>query len=90
MRSVAKMDHEAAMAAFSKFIDDEALNAEQIAFMRKVIDYVELNGYLELSDLQKPPFDKPQAFIRLFDREERDGIVAAIASLTENALRATA
>ena len=32
---VAKLDHEAAMQAFSKFINDESLNAKQIAFVQK-------------------------------------------------------
>ena len=35
VRKVAKLDHEAAMQAFSKFINDESLNAKQIAFVQK-------------------------------------------------------
>ena len=53
------MDHEAALAAFSEFINDQSLNSRQIAFVQKVITHIEQNGYVEdLSILAKPPFDK--------------------------------
>ena len=68
VRKVAKLDHEAAMQAFSKFINDESLNAKQIAFVQKVIHYIEQNGYVESKAvLMKPPFDQPILFTRLFD-----------------------
>ena len=63
VRKVAKLDHEAAMQAFSKFINDESLNAKQIAFVQKVIHYIEQNGYVESKAvLMKPPFDQPILF----------------------------
>ena len=37
VRKIAKLDHEAAMQAFSKFINDESLNQRQIAFVHKII-----------------------------------------------------
>ena len=55
------------MEAFSAFINDESLNMRQIAFINKVITYIENNGYMEnVVELQKPPFDKPISFIKLF------------------------
>jgi type I restriction enzyme, R subunit len=47
-------------------INEQNLNANQIVFVNKVIDYIEQNGYVEnASELMKPPFDKPQSFIKL-------------------------
>ena len=64
IRKIAKLDHEAAMQAFSAFINDQALNQKQISFVKKIINHIELNGYMEnVSELTKPPFDKPVSFI---------------------------
>jgi len=38
IRKIAKLEPQAAMAAFSDFIDDQTLNQSQIVFVRKVID----------------------------------------------------
>ncbi|MBL1054654.1 MAG: hypothetical protein JJO51_23380, partial [Escherichia coli] len=35
VRKIAKLDHDAAMAAFSQFINDQSLNQKQIAFVHK-------------------------------------------------------
>lgn len=60
IRKVAKLERDAAMNVFSKFINDENLNHRQITFVRKIIDYVVQNGYMEsVSLLTKAPFDKP-------------------------------
>ena len=47
IRQIAKLDHEAAMKAFSKFINDASLNQKQIAFVEKIINHVEQNGYMD-------------------------------------------
>ena len=88
IRKIAKLDHEAAMEAFSSFINDASLNQEQIAFVHKIINHVEKNGYMEdVRELQKPPFDKPVSFIKLFDAKRRSEIMETIKSITENATR---
>lgn len=57
IRKIAKLDHEAAMQAFSAFINDQSLNQKQISFVKKIINHIELNGYMEnVSELTKPPF----------------------------------
>ena len=87
MRKIAKLDHEAAMQAFSKFINDESLNRRQIAFVHKIINHMEQNGYMDnVSDLQKPPFDKPISFIRLFDAKTRTALMQAINAVRDNAV----
>jgi type I restriction enzyme R subunit len=86
IRKIAKLDHEAAMEAFSEFINDQSLNQRQISFVHKIISYIEQNGYMEnVTDLQKPPFDKPISFIKLFDPKSRAAIMEAIKKVKENA-----
>lgn len=91
VRKIAKLDHDAAMQAFSAFINDQSLNQDQIAFLHKVISHIELNGYMEsVAVLTKPPFDKPINFLKLFDAKTRDSIVEAINQVRENAVEVTA
>lgn len=87
IRKIAKLDHEAAMQAFSAFINDASLNQKQIEFVHKIINHIEKNGYMEnISVLTKPPFDKPVAFIKLFDPKTRTALMDAINQVKENAL----
>lgn len=85
VRSIAKLDHEAAMEAFAEFVNDEALTQQQMAFVRKVIEFVEANGYMEPADLMKPPFDRPASFIRLFDDKRQKRLVELIVQVKSNA-----
>jgi len=53
-----------------------------------VINHVERNGYMEdITDLQKPPFDKPVSFIKLFDAKKRTQIMETIKEITDNATK---
>ena len=90
IRKIAKLDHEAAMEAFSAFINDASLNQRQISFVHKIINHIEQNGYMDVKDLQKPPFDKPVSFIKLFDQKKRMELITTINSITENATRISA
>lgn len=88
VRRVAKMERNAAMEAFSSFINEQNLNANQIVFVNKVIDYIEQNGYVEnLAELTKPPFDKPQSFIKLFDADKQKKFVNIINEVKDNATK---
>lgn len=88
VRKVAKLEHEAAMAAFSTFINDQSLNQAQIVFVKKVIDYITQNGYIEhMSELVKPPFDKPQSFVKLFDGAKQKELIALVNKIKENAVQ---
>ncbi|MDO4281968.1 MAG: DEAD/DEAH box helicase family protein [Peptococcaceae bacterium] len=87
VRKIAKVDHETAMEAFSAFINNESLNQQQIAFVEKVINHIEKNGFMEnLTDLQKPPFDKPVSFMRLFDAKTCTKLVQTIKTFRDNAV----
>lgn len=88
VRKIGKMEHDAAMAAFSDFINDQSLNQTQIVFVKKVIDYVVQNGYIEnVSELMKPPFDKPKSFIKLFDGVRQKKFVELISQIKDNAVK---
>ncbi len=91
VRKIAKLDHEAAMQAFSAFINDQSLNQKQIAFVNKIINHIELNGYMDnVAELTKPPFDKPISFIRLFDAKTRTALMKTINQVRENAVQVAA
>ena len=87
VRKIAKLDHEAAMLAFSEFINDESLNSRQIDFVYKIINHIEKNGYMDsVSELSKPPFDKPVSFMRLFDDKTKAAIIETINKVKNNAV----
>lgn len=91
IRKIAKLDHEAAMATFSAFINDQSLNQRQIEFVHKIITHIELNGYMESPKvLMKPPFDKPIPFMKLFDQKTRTALVATINQVRDNAVQIAA
>jgi len=91
IRKIAKLDHDAAMEAFSVFINDASLNQKQIAFVHKIINHVEQNGYMEdIKELMKPPFDKPISFIKLFDVKTRTALMQKINEIRDNAVNVVA
>lgn len=91
VRKIAKLDHDAAMKAFSEFINDASLNQNQIAFVYKIIGYVEQNGYMEnMKELMKPPFDKPSSFIKLFDAGTRNALIQKLNEIKDNAAHVVA
>lgn len=68
-------------------INDQSLNRKQIAFVHKIINRIEQNGYMEnVTELQNPPFDKPVSFVKLFDARTRAALLAAINKVKENAV----
>ena len=87
IRKIAKLEHEAARNVFSKFINDESLNQQQIVFVKKIVDYVVQNGYIEnVAELMKPPFDKPMSFVKLFDSKRPAEIIKLVNEIKENAV----
>ncbi|MNI52142.1 hypothetical protein D3C73_1069050 [compost metagenome] len=60
----------------------------QIVFVKKVIDYIVQNGYIDnVTELTKPPFDKPQSFVKLFDGTKQKRLVETIVQIKENAVK---
>jgi type I restriction enzyme R subunit len=86
VRQVAKLDRAAAEKVFSSFINDQSLNREQIVFVRKIVNYVVENGYVQDASVwTQPPFDRPQNIVRLFPEDERKRLLTLVESIRENA-----
>lgn len=91
IRKIAKLDHDAVMQAFSAFINDQSLNQRQSSFLYKIINHIEQNGYMDsVAELQKPPFDKPVSFVKLFDGKTRTAIMEVIKAVRDNAVNVVA
>lgn len=56
VRKILGLDVEVANQHFAQFIQEENLNANQILFIQKIIDYLSKNGVLDKSMLTQPPF----------------------------------
>lgn len=73
---------------FPQFINSESLNQGQIVFIKKIIEYIAQNGYVEnMAKLMEPPFDKPVSFVKLFDKTAQTQIIAIVNRVMENAVR---
>ena len=87
IRKIAKMDRDAAYAAFSNFIAEERPSAAQIHFIEQVVDYVVENGCVNnVLDLMQTPFDRPYKFSMIFTRDEQIKFVQIINDIKNNAL----
>lgn len=87
VRSITKLDRQAANEVFAKFIIDESLNQDQIVFVNKIIDYVICNGYIEDNTiLTRAPFDRPGRIDMLFDNSKAIKLATLINSIRENAI----
>ncbi|WP_348620284.1 DEAD/DEAH box helicase family protein [Paenibacillus polymyxa] len=88
VRKIAKLEIEAANQAFSEFINDQSLTQAQIVFVRRVIDYVVQNGYIDnVMELTKPPFDRPYSFFKLFDGSKQKQMIEAVNQIKDNAVK---
>ena len=47
VRKIAKMKYEAAVVDFSEFINAQTLSQAQFIFVKKVIQYIAQNGYID-------------------------------------------
>ena len=61
VRSMVGMDRSAAQAAFSQFLNDRSLTAQQIRFVEMVIDQLTSRGVMDASALYEPPFSNLHA-----------------------------
>jgi type I restriction enzyme R subunit len=73
VRRIIGLDIEAAQNHFANFIQKANLNANQITFIQKIIDYLNKNGVLDKSMLTSPPFNDldDNGIIGIFPEEEK-------------------
>ena len=85
IRKMVKLDHQSTMEAFSAFINDSSLNQQQIQFVHKLIQYVEKEGVMDISDLMKSPFDKPAKITGLFSQAKMGELIDIVRTINANA-----
>ena len=90
VRKLVHLDRDAAMEAFAGFLNDRSLNEQQISFVKRVVNYVVDNGYMEPQALTQPPFDRPKSFVRMFSTQQQMDLLTAIRNIRENATRPAA
>jgi len=85
VRQIVGLDKQAVNEAFSAFLSNENLNANQIKFVKLIIDYVVKNGYLEKAVLQQDPFRSLGSVSELFrdNMNEVKGILNVIDDINE-------
>lgn len=73
VRRIIGLDIEAAQKHFTSFIQQANLNANQITFIQKIIDYLNKNGVLDKSMLTQSPFNDQDdnGIIGVFPEEEK-------------------
>jgi type I restriction enzyme R subunit len=73
VRKIIGLDIEAAEKHFSTFIQQANLNANQITFINKIMNYLNKNGVLDKSMLTQPPFNDlhDNGVIGIFPEEDK-------------------
>lgn len=79
--SITGMERAAAEKEFSKFLNDESLNSNQIDFVNNVVSYIVKNGSIGKEVLQTYPFNKNGGVIVLF--KDKVNIVKEIVSIID-------
>ncbi|WP_455539695.1 type I restriction-modification enzyme R subunit C-terminal domain-containing protein [Terrisporobacter sp.] len=74
VRKIIGLDRTAANDAFSQFLNNEILNTTQINFVKMIVDYVVVNGFIEdNSVLMQDPFRSVGSITQLF-RDNMDDV----------------
>ncbi|MGE5403716.1 MAG: DEAD/DEAH box helicase family protein [Candidatus Saccharibacteria bacterium] len=86
VRKVAGLSQEAANEAFAEFLNDLNLDSKQSYFVKKVVDYIVKNGFVEdKAILQQDPINAQGGILDLFPTESALKIVSIIDSIKQNA-----
>ena len=87
VRATLGLDIQSINEAFSKFIDENNLNSQQIYFVKRIKEYIAQNGVLkDMSILQRTPFTDMGSVVDLFPNiTVWNNIYSAIQSINQNA-----
>ena len=87
IRSIVGMDTEATREAFSKFINNPALNPQQIRFVDMIIQYLTANGIIDIEKLFEPPFTdiSSHGLLGVFNKDQVEELVKTINQVNEAA-----
>ncbi|WP_280498744.1 type I restriction-modification enzyme R subunit C-terminal domain-containing protein [Nocardia cyriacigeorgica] len=88
MRSLTGLDSSTATAAFDEFLTGRNLTANQLHFLKLLIDYITKNGVIDVGALYEPPFKSvaPAGPEDIFTEDEVDRIVAVVKHIRTTAL----
>ncbi|MDI9258182.1 DEAD/DEAH box helicase family protein [Flavobacterium sedimenticola] len=90
VRKILGLDIEAAHQHFATFIQEENLNANQITFVKTIIDYLNKNGILDKKMLTQSPFNaqNDNGIFGVFQDEEDKliKVIQLVEKLNQNAL----
>ena len=87
IRKIVGLDRSAANDAFSQFLNNESLNSHQIHFVKMIVDYVVVNGFIEdNSVLMQDPFRSVGSITQLFrdNMDDARAIMGVIAQIKKN------
>ena len=87
VRSLIGLDKAAAQDAFAAFTDGKMFNADQLQFVKMIIDYLTERGAVPASALYESPFTNstPQGPDSIFNSDQVDNIIKILASVDNNA-----
>ena len=87
IREIVGLDINAANEIFSEFLNSQDLNANQIHFVKLIVDYVVKNGMLDKKVLREEPFKSAGGITLFRDRADiRSEILKKIDEINENAM----
>jgi type I restriction enzyme R subunit len=87
IRSILGLDIKAAQEAFSEFLNNGSLRADQMVFIQNIITYLTKNGTIEPSMLFEPPFTdiNDNGLNGVFADNEAYRIIRLVENVNENA-----
>jgi type I restriction enzyme, R subunit len=90
IRSLIGLDKEAAKAAFASFLQAGNLKADQMTFIKQIIQHLTINGTVGMTLLFEPPFTDihDQGLMGVFDDAEAVRVRKIIDQINQNALAA--
>lgn len=89
VRSVVGLSQQAANDAFSRFLQGNELDSQQMHFVRQIVNYIIRNGMMkDLSVLQESPFNDMGSITDLFDLSTFVNIRRIIDEINHNAVAA--
>jgi type I restriction enzyme R subunit len=87
VRRLVDLDREAVQSVFADFLEGSRYTANQIRFVRQIIDYLTQNGVMEPARLYEQPFTYISAtgIEGLFSEQETTAILAILGKINRNA-----
>ncbi|SHH49478.1 DEAD/DEAH box helicase family protein [Tepidibacter thalassicus] len=88
VRQIVGLDIKAANEAFSEFLTNENLNANQSKFVKLIVDYIVKNGVMDKKVLQEEPFRTVGSIVELFkdNMDTARKIISVIDEINNNSI----